>query len=40
MATTNLKLGNFGEISVQTGEGDPNHKAYIGTVYKDRDTGF
>ena len=40
MATTNLKLGNFGEISVQTGEGNPNHKAYIGTVYKDRDTGF
>lgn len=40
MATTNLRLGNLGEISIQTGEGDPNHKAYIGTVYKDRSSGF
>jgi hypothetical protein len=40
MATTELKIGNLGDIQIQTGKGNPNHSSYPGTVYLDKTTGF
>lgn len=37
---TNLRIGSLGDIPIITGEGVPNYQSYVGTIYRDRNTGF
>jgi len=40
MATTKLRIGSLGDIRIQMGKGNPDHKSYPGTVYLDENSGF
>ena len=39
MATTNLITKSLGDVVTQSGNGEPDHVAPLGSVYSDKDTG-
>jgi hypothetical protein len=40
MATTNLISKSLGDVLTQSGNGEPNHIAPLGSIYSDKDTGI